>query len=128
MAICVLQKFIQSPLNSSFEQNINGRQVIEVPVHLDDVGVVQEQLDFHFPNELLHEVVGDNLLLFEHFHRADETRCLLFYQQHFAEFPFPQLLYQKEVFQAHFSLLCSTDLRWRAYTKSLSLLSKVLGI
>lgn len=111
MAICVLQKLIQSPLNSSLEQNINGRQVIEVPVHLDDVRVVQEQLDFHFPDELFHEVVGNNLLLFEHFHRADETRCLLFYQQHFAEFPFAQLLYQKEVFQAQFSLLCSTDLR-----------------
>lgn len=51
--------------------------IFEASVHFDDVGVVQEHLDFDFSNELLHYLLFNKQSLVYHFEGTDKTTHLL---------------------------------------------------
>lgn len=65
------------PASAHLQDDEDVRLIIEVAVHLDDIGVVEVELDLHLPDELLHDLLLLNQPLLDHLQRADETRVPL---------------------------------------------------
>ena len=48
------------------------RFVVEEPIHIDDVGVIQKCLDLELADELLQDIILDDLLFLQDLDRHDE--------------------------------------------------------
>lgn len=59
---CPFELMEELPASSNLKYNEDMRLIIEVTVHLDDIGMVEVELDLHFSDELLHD-----LLFFDEF-------------------------------------------------------------
>ena len=69
----LFQVIIQLPTCTHFQDNVNVLYIIKIPVHLDDIGVVQENLDLKLPDKLLGDFLLHQQFLLYHFKGAHET-------------------------------------------------------
>jgi hypothetical protein len=75
---------------SKFEDDIEVFLIAEVSIDLDDVGVVEEALNFEFTDELNQEVIPDDSFLLDHLQAHDHARPNLTRQVDAPELPFAQ--------------------------------------
>ncbi len=73
----LLELVVELPAGAHLQNDVDVALVVEVAVHLDDVGVAQEQLDLQLPDELLRYLLLLKQSLLDHLKRAHETRATL---------------------------------------------------
>lgn len=61
------------PACADLKYNEDVRLIVEVAVHLDDIGMVEVELDFHFSDELLNDLLLLDQPLLDHLESADKA-------------------------------------------------------
>lgn len=69
----LFQVMVQLPSRSYLQNNINVFLIVKVPVHLDNIRMVEVHLNFELSDELLCDLLFFQQLLFDYFQRADEA-------------------------------------------------------
>lgn len=64
---------IKLPSDSDFQNDVDMLFIIETTVHLDDVGVIQVHLNFHFSDELIHNFLFSKHCLFNDLQGTHKT-------------------------------------------------------
>lgn len=67
---------------SNFQYNVDVAGIVEAPVHLDDVRVVEEHLDLDFAGELISDFLLLQQTLLDHLQRTHEVCISLANQVH----------------------------------------------
>ena len=80
---------VELAVAAELESGVEVVFVGEAAVGFDDVGVVQETLDFELPDELHQKVVLDYLALLHHLQGHYHPRVNLYCQVHCAKFTLP---------------------------------------
>ncbi len=97
---------VELPARTDLENDVDVGCVMEAAVHFDDVGVVEEHLDFDLTDELVSDLLLMDQLLFDNLQRTDEVRILLLHQVNPSIFTVSQLFQLREVIHGHFSGFC----------------------
>lgn len=63
---------VELPIAAQLQQGVEVRFVVEEPIHIDDVGVIQKCLDLELADELLQDIILDDLLFLQDLDRHDE--------------------------------------------------------
>jgi hypothetical protein len=69
--------FIELSICTEFEDDVDIDMIIKKPIHLDDVGMVDETLDFEFSDELLGDFLLLEQFLLDDFEGTDEVSLFL---------------------------------------------------
>lgn len=68
-----LKLMLQLPSSAYLQYNVNVSLIVEVAVHLDDIGMVQKLLNLELSGELLNNFLLYNNLLLDHLQGANEA-------------------------------------------------------
>jgi hypothetical protein len=71
---------------SHFQNDVDIRIIVKAAVHLDDVGMVKEHLNFNLSDELVSYLLLVQEFLLYHLQRAYKIAVLLFHKVHSSVF------------------------------------------
>ena len=90
--------------HAQLQDDVDVGHIVEVPVHFDDVGVIEEQLDFQLPDKLLCYLFLPQQTLLHNLDRANKATHFFPNQEHLPILALPQFLNLLEIHYRECSL------------------------